>query len=76
VFQRANLTGLLANDIQLEGVAVRIRRSFVSIVAPLAEGTGGAAGRRHGCRSRPGTRTSLGRVEPKAPPVSSVSGAQ
>ena len=50
VFHRANPTGLLANGLQLEGMAVRIRRSFVSIVAPLSEETGGAAGRRHGCR--------------------------
>ena len=43
MFRRTNPTGLLANDLQSEGMAVRIRLSFVSIVAPLSEETGGAA---------------------------------
>jgi len=75
VLRRANPNGLLANDLKSEGMAVRIRLSFVSIFAPLASETGGAAGRSHGWRSRPATRTSLGRVKPKAPPGSEVSGA-
>ena|GEM_PF-2884186 len=50
--------------------------SFVPLDPPLAEDTGRAAGRSHGRRSRPAPRTALGRVKPKALPVSSVSGGQ
>ncbi len=54
MLRRANPTGLLANDLQSEGMAVRIRLSFVSIFAPLASETGGAtdggAAQRHGRR--------------------------
>ena len=57
-------------------MAVCIRLSFVPVDALLTEETGWAAGRSHGWRSRPATRTSLGRVKPKAPPGSEVSGAQ
>jgi len=57
-------------------MAVCIRPSFVPVDALLTEETGWAAGRSHGWRSRPATRMSLGRVEPKAQPVASVSSAQ
>ena len=53
VFWRANLTGLLANAPKSEGMAVRIRLSFVSIVAPLTEETGGAVGLTFGAAASP-----------------------
>ena len=39
-FCRANPTGLLANDLKSEGMAVRIRLSFVSIIAPVSSVSG------------------------------------
>jgi len=73
--QKARHSGFLTNYSNIEGMAVRIRLSFVSIITPLTEDTGGAAGRSHGRRSRPAPRMALGRVKLKAPPGSEVSGA-